>query len=264
MTPATVTAPTPVRPWRERVWGASAVLVLSVVATALLLASVHRGDGITLWDGPTLTWMLAHRAPVATNVLTVVSMFGPGVYYWSSAIVVFVLFAIRRRWIEALLFAVALVSADTVSRLMKQAVQRARPPAAVVLGPLEPSFAFPSGHTIAAAAFALALAYLWWRARPGRLRAVIGLVLALAVTAVMATSRLYLADHWLTDVLASTVLAFGVMALVVLLDIYLELRFPSRSGGGHPVATLPGLSAQGRKRTTASATLPGEQHPTGR
>lgn len=258
MTSGDVTAPTPVRPGRGRVFGAAAILALSGVATALLLASVRHADGISLWDGPTLSWMLAHRTPGATTVLTVVSAFGPGVYYWSSAIVVVVLFAVRRRWIEALLFAFALVSADTISRVMKQAVQRLRPPAAVVLGPFEASFAFPSGHTIAAAAFALALAYLWWRARPGRLRAAIGLVLALAVTAIMATSRLYLADHWLTDVLASTVLAFGVIALVVMLDTYLELRFPSRRGNGRPITTLPGLSAHGRKRTTSTATLPGD------
>jgi membrane-associated phospholipid phosphatase len=73
-----------------------------------------------------------------------------------------------------------------------------------------------------------------------------GLVLALAVTALMATSRLYLADHWLTDILASTALAFGVTAVMALLDTYLATRFPSRSGGGRPVATLPGLSASGR------------------
>jgi undecaprenyl-diphosphatase len=171
--------------------------------------------------------MVAHRALVATTVLTAVSAFGPGLYYWSLALVVVVVFAVRRRWIDALLFALALVGADTLPRVVKQAVHRARPPAALVLGPFEPSFAFPSGHTIAAAVFALALAYTWWRARRGRVRAVVGLVSALMITALMATSRLYLADHWLTDVLASTALAFGVMAVVALLDIYLQHRFPA-------------------------------------
>jgi undecaprenyl-diphosphatase len=205
---------------------AAAVLALSVVVTALLLVDVQQGSGVALWDGPTLQWMVAHRTPVATSVLTVVSWFGPGVYYWIVAMLVAVLFAVRRRWVDALLFTLAIVGADTISRVMKQAVRRARPSAALVLGPFESTFAFPSGHTIAAAAFALALAYVWWRARRGRVRAGIGLVVALAITAIMAASRLYLADHWLTDVLASTALAFGITAFIGLLDTYLQQRFP--------------------------------------
>jgi membrane-associated phospholipid phosphatase len=120
---------------------------------------------------------------------------------------------------------------------MKQAVNRARPPAALVLGPVGTNMSFPSGHTIGAAAFALALAYLWWRAQRGLLRAWLGLGIALAVTAAMAISRLYLADHWLTDVLASIVLAFGVMSGVVLLDILLQRR--SRHGEGLAGSPLP-------------------------
>jgi membrane-associated phospholipid phosphatase len=227
MTSPDETTQTSVRPWRAPVIAAAGVLTLSVVITAVLLVGVRQGGGLSLWDGPTLTWMVAHRAPLATTVLTAVSAFGPGLYYWGLALLVVVLFAVRRRWIDALLFTLALVGADTISRVVKQAVHRARPPAALVLGPFERTFAFPSGHTIAAAAFALALAYMWWRVRRGRVRAVVGLVSALLITALMATSRLYLADHWLTDVLASTAMAFGVMGVVALLDIYLQHRFPT-------------------------------------
>ncbi len=46
----------------------------------------------------------------------------------------------------------------------------------------------------------------------------------LVLTVLMATSRLYLGDHWLTDVVASTVLAIGVMAVVVLVDLWLRRR----------------------------------------
>jgi undecaprenyl-diphosphatase len=232
MTSPDVMAHTHVRPWREPVVLASAVLVLSVVTTLLLLVSVEQRSGPSLWDGAVLTWMLAHRTPDATTVLTVVSAFGPGVYYWILVVLVVVLLAVRRRWVDALLFTFAIVGADTISRVMKEAVHRPRPPAALVIGPFEPTFAFPSGHTIAAAAFTLALAYVWWRGRRGRARALVGLIIALALTALMATSRLYLADHWLTDVLASTALAFGVMAVAVLLDTYIGLRFPSQPATG--------------------------------
>ena len=216
--------PRSVRPWRVRTGAAAAVLALSVATTAWLLDGVRSGRDLSLWDGPTLRWMVAHRDPVATTVLTDVSALGTDSILLIVAILAIVLFAVRRRWTEALLLAFALVSADTISRVMKQAVNRARPPAALVLGPVETNLSFPSGHTIGAAAFSLALAYLWWRARRGLLRAWLGLGIALAVTAAMAISRLYLADHWLTDVLASAALAFGVIAVVALLDVFLQIR----------------------------------------
>jgi len=235
---ASVDVVTPsVRPWRLQAGAAAAVLALSVASTALLLDGVREGSGLSVWDGPTLRWMVAHREPGATTVLTFISALGTGVVYWTLAILAVVLFAVRRRWTEALLLAVALVSAESVSRIMKQVVNRARPPAALVLGPVETNLSFPSGHTIGAAAFSLALAYLWWRARRGPFRAWLGLAIALAVTAAMAISRLYLGYHWLTDTLASTALAFGVMAIVALVDIFLQQRFPH--GIAHPLSEDP-------------------------
>jgi len=235
---ASVDVVTPsVRPWRLQAGAAAAVLALSVASTALLLDGVREGSGLSVWDGPTLRWMVAHREPGATTVLTFISALGTGVVYWTLALLAVVVFAVRRRWTEALLLAVALVSAESVSRIMKQVVNRARPPAALVRGPVETNLSFPSGHTIGAAAFSLALAYLWWRARRGPFRAWLGLGIALVLTVSMAISRLYLADHWLTDVLASIVLAFGVMAVVVLLDMFLQQRF--LSGNGHPRSDLP-------------------------
>ena len=228
MTVVPVTVLTPVRPWRTRVAVATAVLALSVSATAWLLDEVRHGTGASLWDGPTLRWMVGHREPVASAVMTAVSAVGAGPIYWAIALVVAVVLLVRRRWVDALLLTFSVVSADTISRVMKLAVNRARPPADLVLGLVERSPAFPSGHTIGTAALALAVAYVWWRGRPGQTRAAIGLVIALAVTALMATSRLYLAVHWLTDVLASTFLSFGVLALASLIDTFIQQRFPAR------------------------------------
>ena len=220
-----VVAPS-VRPWRLQAGAAAAVLALSVATTAWLLDGVRKGRGLSVLDGPTLRWMVAHRDPVATTVLSLISALGTGVVYWTFALLAVVVLAVRRRSIDGLLLAIALGSADVISRIMKQAVLRARPPTALDLGPAEQNLSFPSGHTIAAAAFSLALAYLWWRARRGPFRAWLGLVIALAATAAMAISRLYLGYHWLTDTLASTALAFGIMAVVALLDGVLQQRFP--------------------------------------
>jgi membrane-associated phospholipid phosphatase len=210
--------------WRARAAALVAVIALSVAVTAWLLEGVREGGDVARLDGPILSWLVAHREPMATTVMTAVTTVGGEVVLSVLAVLAVLLLAVRRRRVEALLLAVALGGAETISVVLKHAVARARPPADLVLGPVERTLSFPSGHTIGTATFTLALAYLWWRTRPSRPRAWLGLGAALALTAVMATSRLYLGDHWLTDVLASTALSLGVMSGVVLLDTWMQGR----------------------------------------
>lgn len=209
---------------RVRVAVLMAMVVLSAAATGWLLDGVREGGDLSLWDGPTLSWLVGHRDSAATTALTAVTTIGGEVVLASLAALTVLLLTVRRHRVEAFLLAVALGSAEAISLVLKHVVGRVRPPAGVVVGPVEHTLSFPSGHTIGTATFTLALAYLWWRARPGRRRAWVGLGVATVLTAVMATSRLYLGDHWLTDVVASIVLSWGVVASVVLLDIWMRQR----------------------------------------
>ena len=206
-------------PSRIRVAGLLSVILLSVAGTAWLLEGVREVGDLALWDRPTMTWLVAHRTPVATSAMTAVTTIGGPVALSVIAAVTVLVLAVRRHRVEALLLAVALASAEAISVVLKHLVGRARPPAPDVLNRLEHTLSFPSGHTIGTATFTLTLAYLWWRARPGKARAWGGAIVALALTALMATSRLYLGDHWLTDVLASIALSFAVVSSVILLDL---------------------------------------------
>jgi undecaprenyl-diphosphatase len=198
--------------------------LLSVAGTLSLLEGVREHGDLARLDLPTLTWFVGHREPAVTVVMTTVTTIG-GEVVMSIVAMLTVLFLVwRRRRVEALLLAVALGGSETVSLIVKHLAGRTRPPAVDVLGPVEHTLSFPSGHTIGTAAFTLGLAYLWWRRRQSRTRAVVGSVVAVVLTVLMATSRLYLGDHWLTDVVASTVLAIGVMAVVVLVDLWLRRR----------------------------------------
>jgi membrane-associated phospholipid phosphatase len=204
-----------------------AIIVLSIVGTVWLLDGVREGGDLARWDGPTLRWLVAHREPLATSAMTAVTTIGGEVVLSVIAALTVLVLAVRRHRVEALLVAVALGVAEAISLILKYVVGRARPPATDVLGRIEHTLSFPSGHTIGTATFTLTLAYLWWRARPSAARAWCGLSLALALTAVMATSRLYLGKHWVTDVLASIVLSFGVVSSVILVDTWMQ-RGPGR------------------------------------
>ena len=230
-TPLLARARAAATPERTAAAAAVGVAVASVAAVAGLLDGIGEHGDVSRLDGPTTAWLVGHRDAVLTGVMTAVSTVGGEVVLSVIAVVTVLAFAWRRRFDEALLLGLALAAAESLSLVVKHVVGRPRPPAIDVLGPVETTMSFPSGHTIGTATFALALAYVWWRRRPSRRRALVGLSAAAAATGVMALSRLYLGDHWLTDVLGSAALAAGVLALLVLADLWLRRRGPARLRG---------------------------------
>jgi membrane-associated phospholipid phosphatase len=112
-----------------------------------------------------------------------------------------------RRWWALLAFAAAEGLTSLANALAKHLVERARPPD----GLLHPhGSSFPSGHAAHAGATTVALVLLL--TRPGRHRR-IWWALALLGTAGMAWSRTYLQVHWLTDVVAGSLLGIGIALL---------------------------------------------------
>jgi undecaprenyl-diphosphatase len=117
---------------------------------------------------------------------------------------------VRRRPIRAVQLLVTAGAAWGVAYGIKALVDRARPPVSLELAAPDASASFPSGHTTTAA---VVVVVVWFAlAGAGRFRVVAGLV-ALAYACAVALSRVYLADHYPTDVLAS----FGVVLAAALL-----------------------------------------------
>ncbi len=135
---------------------------------------------------------------------------------------------LRRRAVPvtALASLAALGVSSLVSDLVKQAVDRARPPltdaAVQAVGPLPSSPSFPSGHATTAFAAAVALAVLVPRLR----------VPALALAAVVAVSRVYLGVHFWLDVLAGAALGSAIGALIAFVALRLA-RVHWRRPHGH-------------------------------
>lgn len=120
--------------------------------------------------------------------------------------------AAARRPCEAAYVVLTVGTGFAASTLLKALVDRARP-AGAALGLVPGTASFPSGHAVAAACFAGALAVLVW-VREGstpRLRA--GAIAAAAAwVALMAASRVYLGVHFVSDVVAGALLGGAVVA----------------------------------------------------
>jgi len=199
------------------VWPGVVLVLVGVLGFVVLLDAVRDRDDLWLLDDPLLSWMVAHRTPVATGVLTVVTtLFGPFVLPVLVAVGCVVWARRAGTWWEPGLLAGAMVLATVVSTVLKAVVARPRPPdESMVVAGIERSFSFPSGHTIGAATLVLVGGYLVWHRHHDR-RVLAGWAAAsVLVVGAVALSRLYLGYHFLTDVLAGLSLAVAVLGVVV-------------------------------------------------
>lgn len=207
----------------QLVAGGGLIFVGLVMFAGLLNGVLERSD-LTVWDSPTLTWLLAHRTPAATAVFARISWLAdPPVLITVVLVISIVLVGRTRRARPALLLGGGMGLALATSSTIKVLVARPRPPVAEMVAPAELNFAFPSGHTLGAAVFLLVGAYLWWTWRPTARVALAGFAISAAGTLAVAASRLYLGYHWFTDVTASMTLAVAILGVVVLGDRLLRL-----------------------------------------
>jgi undecaprenyl-diphosphatase len=110
-----------------------------------------------------------------------------------------ILLLLAKRGSEALLLSVSVVSAALIVFIIKTSVGRHRP----MLWETEYYWgsSFPSGHTLAVAAFATAATLLALKFRPASQGIV--MILAFLWIFLVGLSRLVLGVHWPTDVLAA-------------------------------------------------------------
>ncbi|MGK2348080.1 phosphatase PAP2 family protein [Actinomyces sp. W5033] len=130
---------------------------------------------------------------------------------------------------QAGVLAVAMAGSAALTVLLKLAFGRERPSVALLLGSPSPSFAFPSGHSFNTAVLAGALAGAVLLSGAPRSRKVVAALAAVAAALLVGLSRVYLAYHWATDVLAGWALAVAWLSLVAVLCGRLR-QSPSCSG----------------------------------
>lgn len=220
----------PTTPSQEKSWGVLAgararwvalvvlgVLVAPALTVALLLFDDESdGDGLTGLDEPALEFAVGLRTPALDRAIEFYSYLGgPVVAIVATAAAVIGLSVLWRTRTPFLLMLVAGAGSLAMSMTSKAYADRPRPPEELLVGSLEPSWSFPSGHALNATIIAGVLAYLFIvRTRSPRV-AVIAVSLAVIHTIAMGLSRVYLGQHWLTDVLVAWCMSVVWLAVVL-------------------------------------------------
>ncbi len=203
-----------------------AALVLANVAWFVLIAEdVLDGGALVSHDQTVMVWFVDHRTDWLISAAKVVSTLGS---FASLLIVSLVggLWLLGRRAQLGLAVAplLALLFASLASTVAKASFDRDRPPLAVHATTVTLA-AFPSGHATDAGAFFLAgsLTLSLTVARQ-RLTQFFFIGCGVVLTALVGISRLVLAVHWLSDVVAGWALGSAIAITVVVILWYAVAR----------------------------------------
>jgi len=159
-------------------------------------------------DATVLEWMVSIREPGLTTAVTALTHTGGGVATTLIAAATTLLLVRADRLPDAVLVAGAVLTGWPVMVLLKNLFGRVRPPEPERLLALHTE-SFPSGHAMTSAVLATVLVAVVVRTWPRGDRRRTAATIALAVyTVVIGLSRVYLAAHWFTDVVAGWI--FGI------------------------------------------------------
>ena len=183
------------------------VVIGGGVLLAVLAFLVRSDSGVVRLDRSVADWGQRHASSLTDDVLNTITF----VVEPNSVAVLAVLVAVaatlrtRNRWIVPFMF-VVVAGTGVLTTTVKELADRARPalnPIAETLGP-----SFPSGHSSWSAAFLAATALILSRNRGPHARALLaGVAAGLAMT--IAATRVLLAVHWLSDVIAGLALGWA-------------------------------------------------------
>ena len=186
---------------------ALALVFLAALGFGLVADMVTSRTGLYRWDASAAAWGADHATAASTRLLGLITWLGATVTVLAVTVALGGLEFLRRRRLAVLGFLLTVVlGQNLIANTVKELVDRERPP----VPHLAPSsgFSFPSGHTAAAAATWAAVALVLGRGRPVAVKAWLAAGAAVLTVAV-ASSRVLLGVHWLTDVIGGAALGFG-------------------------------------------------------
>lgn len=194
---------------------AAVVLGVSTALFATLVGVVLLWDNGVRLDVRFVTWLHRTAPDYVVDVMQVVTYAGSVLVLSVVALVAAVLLARRGRPHAAALVLAASFGGLAATQILKASIRRARPELDEPYVQLT-TYAFPSGHALAATTTYGALAlvvYTSMRARRERRLLLAGFA---ALIVVVAASRVVLGAHYLLDVLAGTVGGVALLSALVL------------------------------------------------
>jgi len=229
-------APAPVRSYRAVLFQTALVLIVIAFSALTILVKTTPSFPIDLQITKAIQMI---NFPFFGLLMTVISWagFGPQVVI-ITGLIILVIYTLGLQW-ETVMALVAAVLSSAVNVLVKDLVQRPRPTVGMVnvIATLN-SFSFPSGHVMYYLGFLGFIGFLVFSLMKPSLKRSLFLVLIGVPVVLIGISRIYLGEHWASDVLGAYLL--GSLTLVVTIQFYRwgKTRFfvhqPVAQAASHP------------------------------
>lgn len=222
------------------------LIFLAALAFGLVADMITSRSGLYRFDASAAAFGADHATDRSTDVLLGITQLGSTLVIVLIALVAGLLeWYRRRRWTVLAFMLTVIFGQNLIANGIKLLVHRERPPVPHLAD--SSGWSFPSGHTAAAAATYAALALLLGRGRRWPVRAWLGTAAAAIVVAV-ASSRVLLGVHWLTDVTAGAALGFAWFAVCSIAFGGTLLRFGATAERAHEAARHEETSRTGGPR----------------
>lgn len=202
--------------WSSGRWILLSVAGLAALAVTYLADSAGEHDGLSRVDPVAAADVLGRRTAALTTLAHVLSFVGSELVVGALASAVLVALVARRQVASAATFAIGIGGSAFLTVSLKLLVARPRPGQVDRLGAVDASYSFPSGHTLNSAVFLALTVWLLWSVASATARGAL-VVAAVVLTVAIGASRVYLGYHWLTDVVASGVVAVAWLSILWLL-----------------------------------------------
>ncbi len=159
------------------------------------------------------------KAPAFALLMNLISWPGFVPQSWIiTGLIILLVYIFGLQW-EAVMALIAAVLSSGIDLLVKDLIQRPRPlPSQVGVFAILNSYSFPSGHVMYYLGF---FGFIWFLAfstlKPSLKRGFL-LVIIGALIVLVGFSRIYLGEHWASDVIGSYLL--GTLTLVAIIQLY--------------------------------------------
>ena len=212
----TESEPAPVRRYRAVLFQVTLILVAVAFGVLTFLVKTMPFFAIDLQITKTVQLV---NFPTFVLLMSLISWpgFSPQAVIIAGAIILLI-FGFGLHW-EAVMAFLALVFSTAINVLVKDLIQRPRPlPDLVNVYATITGYSFPSGHVMYYLGF---FGFIWFLAfsllKPSLKRGLL-LVFFGALVVLVGLSRIYLGEHWASDVIGSYLL--GTLTLVAIIQLY--------------------------------------------
>lgn len=185
------------------------------VGVAVLADSARENDGWAGYDLGFTKHLVGIRTLELTDLARALTFLGDvPVLCLLTVFTALLLWRVTKRLRPSVLLLAAVAGSGALTYAVKLLVARHRPGPSYLLGSIDTSYSFPSGHTLDSTAFLLTLAGLLWMSGARLVLRIVGGLIAVLLSVGIGLSRLYLGYHWATDVLAGWLLAITWLSVL--------------------------------------------------